>query len=173
MKRLIRRGITTKLADLKWQGNKCEFWELRKWTKHFTKSQENRQQRGMSDCRVRGEKWKSLWTVGSVVTRLSELNWIIWNPADCCSSEMCLQSEKKQRSFPAAPHQLLSEVTNSSSLTDIIRFPISTGMKSKILPNGRFCFTLWQQILCHHFVGQLHFKRPSSKKGKEQYVFGV
>lgn len=26
MKRLIRRDITTKLADLKWHGNKCEIW---------------------------------------------------------------------------------------------------------------------------------------------------
>lgn len=40
-------------------------------------------------------------------------------------------------------------------LINIIRFPICVGFKSRMLPNGCFCFTLRQQILCHHLAGQL------------------
>lgn len=56
----------------------------------------------------------------------------------------------------AAHLQLLSEVTNPFfPLINIIGFPICVGFKSQMLPNGCFCFTLRQQILCHHLAGQL------------------
>lgn len=49
----------------------------------------------------------------------------------------------------------LREVTESFCVIKVIRFSVGTGFKFKLLPNRRFCFLLWQQILCHHLVGQL------------------
>ena len=37
----------------------------------------------------------------------------------------------------------------------VISFPVSIRFKSDILPDGRFCFLLWQQILHHCLVSQL------------------
>ena len=69
MKRLIRRDITEKLADLKWQCNKCK---IQSRALQINKTFYKVTGQTLTKRNVRGEEWKSLWTVGRVVTRIWE-----------------------------------------------------------------------------------------------------
>ena len=53
---------------------------------------------------------------------------------------------------------------NSCSLSNVIRFLISAGFKSEILPNRSFCFLLGQEILLRYLIGQALQHSPEELK---------
>lgn len=64
----------------------------------------------------------------------------------------------------------LGEVTDSFSVIKVIRFSVGIGFRFKLLPNRRFGFLLWQQILCYHLVGHLS---PLSSRYKWNVTPGI
>lgn len=62
---------------------------------------------------------------------------------------------RQQLNWTVAHLQLLSEVTNSFRLINIIKFPISIWFNSKILPRRCICISLWTQILRHRLASRL------------------